>query len=119
MKYDVSEKNENNFIYKIYREGKDIFILEDENIKKKNKIRNTLIRFIFSNDESKKKKFNAQVKKQKGMKIQTKKNSFFVDMIRDLVRPNEITNFWTAQRLRDNLDFIKKDDIVISIGFDK
>ena len=118
IKYDVSEKNENSIIYKIYRENKGIFIFEDESIKDKNNVKNLLVRYIFSNNERKKKNFHAQIKKQKSLKSQIKKNCFIMDKVRDRVEPNDITCFWVLNRYRENLPILNKDDIVISIGFD-
>ena len=40
-----------------------------------------------------------------------------MDQVKDHVLPNQSTSFWIAQRFRENLEFVKKDDIVISIGF--
>ena len=119
MKYDVSEKNENSFINRIYNEEKDIFILEDGSKKDKNNVRCLVCRYIFANNEPRKKLFHATIKKQKSLKSQTKKNCFIMDQVKDHVLPNQNTSFWIAQRFRENLEFVKKDDIVISIGFDQ
>ena len=115
MKYNILEKNENSFIYKVYKE-KDIFILEDERIMDKHKVKNTLIRFIFFNGESKKKSFYAKCNSSK-MSKKKEKNCFFVNQINDYVRQKEISYFLTVQRFRDNLEFIKEDDVTIRIGF--
>ena len=115
VKYNVLEKNENSFIYKIYKE-KDIFILEDESIMDEHKVKNTLIRFIFFNGESKKKSFYAKCKSSK-MSKKKEKNCFFVNQINDYVRQKEISYFLTVQRFRDNLEFIKEDDVIIAIVF--
>ena len=119
VKYDVSYKNENSFIFKIYREEKDIFILEDPSIKDKNNVRNLVCRYVFANNEPRKKIFHALIKKQIQLKNQVKKNCFILDQIKDNVLPNQNTSFWIVQRFRDNMDFIKKEDIVITIGFDQ
>ena len=119
VKYDVSEKNENSFIYRIYNEEKDIFILEDKSKKDKNNVRCLVCRYIFANSDPRKKIFHATIKKQRDLKSQTKKNCLIVDEVKDNVLPHQNTCFMILQRFRDNLEFIKKDDIVISIGFDQ
>ena len=117
-KYDVSEKNENSFLYKIYK-GKDTFILEDKKVKNKNKVKLTLSRFIFSNKEDRYRNFNAEVKKQKSIKVQTLKNCFIAsdNKIRDKVDSKQMKCFLNLQRFRENMTFPTKEDIVISIGF--
>ncbi len=119
VKYDVSEKNENSFIYRIYNEEKDIFILEDKSKKDKNNVRCLVCRYIFANSDPRKKIFHATIKKQRDLKSQTKKNCLIMDEVKDNVLPHQNTCFMILQRFRDNLEFIKKDDIVISIGFDQ
>ena len=117
-KYDVSEANENDFIYKLYKRHHDIFILEDKEIKDRNNVKNLLTRYIFSLTKGDEKKFfNASVKAQKSLKSQTKKNCNLLSKIHDYVEPSQVTSFWNLQRFKEELKFVSKDDIIISIGF--
>ena len=72
IKYDVSERNENSIIYKIYSD-KTVFILEDKNVKNRNNVKNTLNRFIFCNRYKDRKDIIALVKKQKYLKKNLRK----------------------------------------------
>ena len=77
-----------------------------------------MTRYVFSfmkGDD--KKHFNAKVKPQNSIKSQAKKNCFLIGKINDSVEPGQATGFWNMQRFRENLKFISKDDIIISIGF--
>ena len=38
--------------------------------------------------------------------------------VHDTVEPNGMKCFLNLQRFRDDLTFVKRDDVVISIGFD-
>ena len=117
-KFDISEKNENAFLYTLYKKHHDIFILEDKEKKDRNNVKNLLTRYVFSfmkGDD--KKHFNAKVKPQNSIKSQAKKNCFLIGKINDSVEPGQATGFWNMQRFRENLKFISKDDIIISIGF--
>ena len=117
-KFDVSEKNENDFIYKLYKRHHDIFILEDKEIKDRNNVKNLLTRYIFSLSKGDEKKiFVATVKPQKSLKSQTKKNCYLMGKIHDSVEPRHVTCFWNLQRFKEDLKFVSKDDIIISIGF--
>ena len=117
IKYDVSERNENSIIYKVYS-NKSVFILEDKKVKNRNHIKNTLNRFIFCNRNKSRKDFIAVVKKQRYLKKLTKKNLHLVNEIKDYIAPKNYTCFWNIQRLRGELDFPKKDDIAININFE-
>ena len=117
IKYDVSERNENSIIYKLYS-NKSVFILEDKKVKNRNHIKNTLNRFIFCNRNKSRRDFIAVVKKQKYLKKLTKKNLHLVNEIKDYIAPKNYTCFWNIQRLRGELDFPKKDDIAININFE-
>ena len=117
IKYDVSERNENSIIYKLYS-NKSVFILEDKKVKNRNHIKNTLNRFIFCNRNKSRKDFIAVVKKQRYLKKLTKKNLHLVNEIKDYIAPKNYTCFWNIQRIRGELDFPKKDDIAININFE-
>ena len=93
--------------------------MEDKSKKDKNNVRCLVCRYIFANSDPRKKIFHATIKKQRDLKSQTKKNCLIVDEVKDNVLPHQNTCFMILQRFRDNLEFIKKDDIVISIGFDQ
>ena len=62
--------------------------------------------------------FNAKVKSTRNLEIQVKKNCNIVPQIKDKVKSNQSTCFWCLQRFRENLNFLKKDDISISIGME-
>ena len=115
---DISEKTEKSYLYRIYGSEKEIFILEDKTVKDRNKVKNLLTRYIFSNNAPLRKNFNASIKKQKKLKNQTKKNCYLMNKVHDTVEPNGMKCFLNLQRFRDDLTFVKRDDVVISIGFD-
>ena len=50
QKYDISEKLENSIIYNIYENEIENFIIEDKTVNDKSNVKNTLIRFIFTNN---------------------------------------------------------------------
>ena len=118
-KYDVSKKNENDFLYNLYKDEKNIFILEDKEKKDRNNVKNFLMRFVFSRVRGDEKKIiEATIKPQSSLKNQSKKNFYLMKVIKDQTKPHQITNFWNMQRFKDELKFVKEDDIMVTIEFD-
>ena len=115
-KYDISEKNENDFIYK---RTQIPIILVDKSIKKRNKVIRTLHRFIFTNFEEEKKYFTAYIKSNK-LKDIYKINSFFVSGVYDKIEPQDMVNFFNITRFRGDLPFLERDNggVSIDIGDD-
>ena len=46
-----------------------------------------------------------------------KMNPYFPDMIFDKIEGNDMTNFFNVWRIRDDIPFIKINDLSVSIGF--
>ena len=115
QKYDVSEKNENDFIY---QQTSYSIILEDKTQKNKNKVKSILHRFIFTNMENQKKYFGAKIKSDNVKKIY-KINTFLPPCINDTLSSDDITNFYNAVRLRSDLPFLERDDAGVSIDMGK
>ena len=90
------------------KKDKDIYILEDETIKDKNNVRNILIRYIFTNNESVEKVFNAKVKQRRNLETQVKKNCYIVTQIKDRVKSNQSTCFWCLKDLEKIWISLKK-----------
>ena len=113
QKYDISEKNENDFIYD---KNEKPIILEDEKLKDRNKVKSTLYRFIFTNKDRRKKIFRAEIS-SKGITGLMKLNSFLPPNIFDKMEANDNVNFYNVVRIRGDLPFLKRDDGIISINF--
>ena len=111
-KYDISEKNESDFIYK----KSNPTILEDSTLKDKNKVKSTLYRLIFTNQESESKYFRATIKKRDLSNI-LRINCFLPQYIFDKIESHDMTNFYNIVRIRSDLPFLKRDDASISIDF--
>jgi hypothetical protein len=118
QKYDISEKLENSIIYNIYENEIENFIIEDKTVNDKSNVKNTLIRFIFTNNTDKSKNFNARIKTQT-KKNEVKLNSFYPELIKSYIEKNNIRAFLNIQRLRNDLDFLMNDDINININIEK
>ena len=116
IKYDISEENENSIIYNIYDEEINNYIIEDKNKKDNGKAKNTLIRFILTNNGLGEKYFRAQIKFNKKIKNEIQLNIICPKEIKDHIEGNNIKSFLNLQRLRNDLDFIRKDDITISLN---
>ena len=116
-KYDISEKNENSFIYSLFGNRIDAYILEDKTIKNKNKVKVTLIRFIFANRGSNNKNFRATIKEVQAISKIESVNQFNPKLVADRVEGNNISNFHSIYRLRGDLPFIKDENIAVSIDF--
>ena len=110
-KYDISEKNENDFIYKLTQIP---IILEDKSIKKRNKVIRTLFRFIFTNLDEHKKYFTANIKVNKIKEIY-KINSLFLSGVYDKMEPQDMVNFFNVTRFRNDLPFLKREEGGVSI----
>jgi hypothetical protein len=113
-KYDVSEKNENSFIYRVFDDEMNI-ILEDKSLKDKNKVKSTLYRFIFTNKDGREKYYRAILKSKK-IDDKIKANSFIPPMVFAKIGPNDISNFYNIMRIRGDLPFLKRGDANISIS---
>ena len=118
VKHDVSEENENSFIYDLFGRTVVTHILDDKSLKNKNKVKSTFIRFIFVKTDSKGKNFNAIITKNKRLKKLINLNFFTPKLISDRVEGNDLVNFHSIYRFRENLPFIKSDNMAITIDFD-
>ena len=118
-KFDVSEVNENKFIYSLGSKKTKNIIIEDKSIKDKSKVKRLLFRFIFTSNENYKKYFNAKISKSERMEDMEKLNCFIPPYIRAQIYSNDICNFFNIPRIRGDLPFLKRDDTIISIDFDK
>ena len=77
------------------------------------------MRFVFSRVRGDEKKIiEATIKPQSSLKNQSKKNFYLMKVIKDQTKPHQITNFWNMQRFKDELKFVKEDDIMVTIEFD-
>ena len=114
LKYDVSEKTENDFIYE-----KNPFpvIIEDKTLKDRNNVKSTLYRFFFTNKEYDRKYFRAKIN-HSGIDELPKLNCFIPDMIFDKIEPRNMVNFFNIMRIKGDLPFIKRTDASISIDLD-
>ena len=116
-KYDISEKNENSFIYTSFPNRVDAYILEDKTIKNKNKVKITLIRFIFANSGERNKNFRAKIKEVKTISSIESVNQFNPKFVNDIVEENNISNFHSIYRLRGDLPFVKDENMGVTIDF--
>jgi len=113
-KYDISEVNESSLIYNKFSNGIESYVLEDNSIKDKSKVKSTLIRYIFVNESRFDKEFKA-VFKNKNISNLKKLNFFSPDEVYDKVKERNITNFSNLYRLKGDLPFLKQDSIIINI----
>ena len=118
-KYDFSEENENKFIYSLGSKRTVNIIIEDKSINDKSKVKKTLFRFILTSHESYKKYFNAKINKKERREDLMKLNCFIPSIIHAQINSNDICNFLNASRIIGDLPFVKRDEINISIDFDK
>ena len=114
-KYDISEMSENSIIYNIYDGEIHNYIIEDKEIKDKSKVGDTLIRFVFTSKDTDPKDLIANIKNYTKKNV-IKLNYFCPKSIKDHVERNNITTFLNIQRLRADLDFIQKDDIIVYLS---
>ena len=115
-KFDISEKNENSFIYRVFNEEDLNIILEDKSLKNRNKVKSTLFRFIFTNKDGREKYYRASLNYSKKFDVKKKINFFIPNSIFAKIGPNDISNFYNIMRIRGDLPFLKRDDVNISIG---
>ena len=118
-KYDFSEKNENSFIYSLGSKRTSNIIIEDKSISDKSKVKRTLFRYIFTSHENYKKLFRATIKKIERMGNIERLNSFIPSFIHGEIYSNDICNFFNISRIRGDLPFLRRDDINVTIDFDK
>ena len=116
-KYDISKKNENSFIYSLFGPRVKTFVLEDKSLKDKNKVKTTLIRFIFVNTERNTRNFSAKICRQKSLLDIVSLNFFSPDYVSDRVEDENITNFHSIYRIRGELPFLKNENLAITINF--
>ena len=118
-KVDISEHDENSYIYD--KNLRRPIILEDQTLKDRNKVKSTLYRYIFTNVSQKARYFRAEFKEDKDYTIDklAKINYFIPPLIKDEVKGKNNVNFYNVARLKKNLPFIKRNDITISINFEK
>ena len=119
QKFDISEVNENKFIYSLCKKNKPTIILEDKSVKDRNKVIKTLFRFIFTNKDSNRKPLRASIKKSSQMKDLLKSIYFFPSYIYDQIESNNMVNFYNIIRTRGDLPFIQREDIIISIDLNE
>ena len=117
IKCDVSQKNENSFIYDLFGRRVSAYILEDKSLKNKNKVKSTFVRFIFLKTDSHSKNFKATIKRQNSMSKLIKLNFFSPNLIADRVEGNDNINFHSIYRIKGDLPFIKNESISITIDF--
>jgi len=118
-KFDISEKNENSFIYSLGSKKFKNIIVEDKSKTDKSKVKIVLFRYIFTSNEDYKKIFRASIKNSNKSESLEKLNCFVPQFIYACINSNDICNFFNIQRIRGDLPFVKRDDINISIDFDK
>ena len=95
----------------------DVYILDDDSLKNKNKVKKTLIRFIFVNIGIESKKFKALIKDTKNMTNMEKITTPNPKVILDKVESRNISSFHSIYRLRGDLPFIKNENTGITIDF--
>ena len=110
-KRDISECTENNFIY---RKSKLPIILEDKTLKDKNKVKSTLIRFVFTNEDVCQKSFKAKIKRSDIKEI-VRLNCFLPQYVFDKIKAKDMTNFFNVIRIKSDLPFMNRDDGSINI----
>jgi hypothetical protein len=112
-KYDISEKNENTFIYSVFSNDT---ILEDKSLKDRNKVKNTLYRFIFVNKDPQVKSYRAHFKYSEKIKNKPVLNFFIPTAIFSKIGSDDISNFYNVMRIKGDLPFLNRDDVIVSIG---
>ena len=83
-------------------------------MKDKNKVKSILYRFILSNRDSERKNFRVTIKKGEIDNI-LRLNCFLPKSVLDLVESNDNINFFNFLRIRNDLPFLKRNDVSISI----
>ena len=107
---------ENSIINNIYNNNNEKFIIEHRSVKNKNKFKKTLIRFVLTNKDKNIDYKNFRTDIICNIQNENKKiNCFFPKEIKGYIQLKDAKAFLNIQRFRDDLDFIEKDDILISI----
>ena len=115
-KYDISSMTEDKIIYDILPKRESSIILEDKNIKDKNKVKRVLFRYIFTNKSNSSKAFRATVfLKQDFTKIKQNNCCILNRFNFDIVNGENMTNFYNIMRIRGDLPFMERDNITLSI----
>ena len=115
-KYDISSIAEDKIIYDILPKRESSIILEDKNIKDKNKVKRVLFRYIFTNKSNSSKAFRAAVfLKQDFTKIKQNNCCILNRFNFDIVNGENMTNFYNIMRIRGDLPFMERDNITLSI----
>ena len=115
-KYDISSLTEEKIIYGILPKKESIVILEDNNIKDKNKVKRVLFRYIFTNTEEEKKDFRATIfSKIPEHSVQKFNSCLMTRFIFDRINGEDMTNFYNLMRIRGELPFIERDNVAISV----
>ena len=115
-KYDISSVSEDKIIYNILSKKDSSIILEDKNIKDKNKVKRVLFRYIFTNKFEKKKDFRA-VTSAKAILTDLQKNNccLIPNFTFDTVKSENIVNFYNVMRIRGELPFMERDNTTVSV----
>ena len=115
-KYDISSVTEDKIIYNILSKKDSSIILEDKNIKDKNKVKRVLFRYIFTNKFEKKKDFRA-VTSAKAILTDLQKNNccLIPNFTFDTVKSENIVNFYNVMRIRGELPFMERDNTTVSV----
>ena len=115
-KYDISSLTEEKIIYGILPKKESIIILEDNNIKDKNKVKRVLFRYIFTNTAEEKKDFRASVfSRIPEHSVQKFNSCLMTRFIFDRINGEDMTNFYNLMRIRGELPFIERDNVAISV----
>ena len=115
-KYDISSSTEEKIIYGILPKKESIVILEDNNIKDKNKVKRVLFRYIFTNTAEEKKDFRASVfSRIPEHSVQKFNSCLMTRFIFDRINGEDMTNFYNLMRIRGELPFIERDNVAISV----
>ena len=116
LKFDIEDFTENDFIYKVLNKKKSSIILEDKSIKDKNKVKRTLFRYIFTNISHNKKKYRAKISTTSDLRFIQRMNCGLLHrFIFDSVKEENITNFNNIMRIRGELPFMERENLVVSI----
>ena len=115
-KYDISSSTEEKIIYGVLPKKESIVILEDNNIKDKNKVKRVLFRYIFTNTAEEKKDFRASVfSRIPEHSVQKFNSCLMTRFIFDRINGEDMTNFYNLMRIRGELPFIERDNVAISV----
>ena len=116
-KYDISSMTEGKIIYDILPEKESSIILEDKNIKDRNKVKRVLFRYIFTNKSNNTKFFKAEIRHSKFNFNEIQQNNCCIvnKYIFFKVNGEDMTNFYNIMRIRGELPFMKRENINLQI----